>query len=253
MHSKQKCKKDYKLNYKKLYEKQYGEKKLASSRLRQFWGLRKLLKKYDWDRYTVVKQLIEPGRSILDIGCGNGYMSKMLKGKFDELYGIDIATSRIREADRKVKELYSAEASKFKFIEGNVDNYLPFADSSFDTVICISVMEHIYDIFSLLSEMHRVLKPGGYLIAQVPNIAYLKQRISLLLGKLPVTSSPFNWQEIGWDGGHIHYFTMNKFCWLFQSLGFNIKKKSGSGFLSKFRSWHPSLLTGDLIIKAKKP
>ena len=49
------------MNYKKLYEKQYGEKKLANVPQGQFWGLRKLLRRYDWDRYTVAEQLIEPG------------------------------------------------------------------------------------------------------------------------------------------------------------------------------------------------
>jgi len=89
-------------------------------------------------------------------------------------------------------------------------------------------------------------------IIEVPNIAYLKYRISLLLGKLPVTSSPYNWQEIGWDGGHNDYFTMKKFCWLFEQQGFQIEKKTGSGFLAVLRNWYPAFLTGDLIIKAKK-
>ena len=113
-------------------------------------------------------------------------------------------------------------------------------------------MEHVYDIFSLVKEMYRILKPGGYFIAGVPNIAYLKHRLSLLLGKLPVTSSPYNWEEIGWDGGHIHYFTIEKFCWLFESQGFRLERKRGSGFLAKFRNWYPSLLCGDIVIKARK-
>jgi len=50
----------------------------------------------------------------------------------------------------------------------------------------------------------------------------------------------------------MHCFTMDKFCWLFKSQGFQIIKKSGSGFLAKFRNWYPLLLTGDLFIKAKK-
>jgi len=104
-----------------------------------------------------------------------------------------------------------------------------------------------------VEEMYRVLRPGGYVVIQVPNIAYFKYRVSLLFGKLPVTSSPYNWQEIGWDGGHIHYFTMKKLCLLFESQGFLVKAKSGSGFLSIFRNWYPSLLCGDLFIKAQKP
>jgi hypothetical protein len=67
-----------------------------------------------------------------------------------------------------------------------------------------------------------------------------------------VTSSPYNWEEVGWDGGHIHYFTMSRFCLLFSSQGFRIEEKSGSGFLAKFRNWWPAFLCGDLVIKAVK-
>ena len=240
------------MDYKKLYEKQYGEKKLVNVSLGKFWGFRKLFKKCDWDRYFVAEQLVEPGERILDIGCGNGNMLRKVKDKFRILYGIDISPSRVGEAKEKTKDLYPSDISKFKFIEGNADNSFPFQDNYFDTIVCIAVIEHVYDIFSLVREMYRVLKPDGYVIAEVPNIAYFKHRISLLFGKLPVTSSPYNWQDIGWDGGHIHYFTMEKFCWLFESQGFCIDKKSGSGFLAKFRNWWPSLLTGDLFIKARK-
>jgi len=179
-------------------------------------------------------------------------MLRKVKDRYQELYGVDIAPSRLGEAKEKIEELYPSEVPKFRFIEENADDPLPFEDNFFDAIICIAVMEHVYDVFSLVEEMYRVLKPGGYVVAEVPNIAYFKNRLALLLGRLPVTGSPFNWQEVGWDGGHIHYFTMNKFCWLFESQGFQIIKKSGSGFLAKFRNWWPSLLTGDLSIKVRK-
>jgi ubiquinone/menaquinone biosynthesis C-methylase UbiE len=65
--------------------------------------LRKLFKKYDWDKYFVTEQLVKPGEKILDIGCGNGYMLQKVKGKFQELYGIDISPSRLQEAKKRLK------------------------------------------------------------------------------------------------------------------------------------------------------
>lgn len=240
------------MKYKTLYEKQYGKKKLVNLPKKKYWGLRQLLRKYDWDRYAIAEQLIHPSKKILDIGCGEGYMLFRLKDKFDELYGLDVAPSRLKEAEAKIKESDPSKASKFRFVEGNADDPLPFPNDFYDVITCIAVMEHVFDIFSLVKEMYRVLKPGGYIIAEVPNIAYLKHRISMLLGLLPVTSSPYNWKEVGWDGGHIHYFTMKRLCQLFESQGFRIEEKSGSGFLAKFRNWWPALLCGDLVIKAVK-
>jgi len=237
---------------KKIYEKQYGEKKLENTPQRQFLGLRRLLKRYDWDRYMVTEGLVTPGERILDIGCGEGYLLRRLKDEFEELYGLDVAPSRLREAEVKIEELYLSEASRFKFVEGNVDDSLPVRDNFFDAITCIAVIEHAFDIFSLIREMHRVLKPGGHVVAQVPNIAYLKHRVSFLLGKLPATSSPYDREGIGWDKGQIHCFTMKRFRWLLECQGSCIEKKSGGGLLAKFGNWWTSLLCGDLVIEAVK-
>lgn len=156
------------------------------------------------------------------------------------------------EAENYIKHTIPADSHKFRFIECNLDDPLPLPTDFFDVIICIATLEHVYDIFSVVAEMRRVLKPGGFIAAEVPNIAYFKYRLALIAGQLPVTSSPINWHQIGWDGGHIHYFTMEKFCWLFQSQGFRVVMKTASGFLAPLRNWWPSFLCGDLIIKAMK-
>jgi len=241
------------MDYKRIYESQYGEKKLIVQKQMQFLGLRKTLKRWDINRYDIAYKLTEEGVRVLDVGCGNGYMLFRLIDKYNELYGIDIASSRLEEARKTVAEKYSDLPNRFYFYEGNLDKRMDFESGFFDTIICLAILEHVYDIYSLVKELYRVLKPGGYVIAEVPNIAYLKYRFKLLFGILPITSSPHNWEEIGWEGGHIHYFTMKKLCELFESQGFKIVKKTGSGFLAPFRNWWPSLLSGDLIIKGIKP
>ncbi len=240
------------MNYTKIYESQYGEKKLITPPQNQFMGLRKLLSRYDFNREDTVERIVGCGKRILDLGCGNGQMLRKLTDRFEELYGVDISPSRLVEARNNVKLAFPTDAHKFRFIEANLDESLLLPADFFDVIICIATIEHVYDIFLLVSEMKRVLKSGGFVVAEVPNIAYVKHRLALVAGQLPVTSSPFKWEQIGWDGGHIHYFTMKKFCWLFQSQGFDIEIKTGSGFLSAIRNWWPSYLCADLVIKAVK-
>lgn len=241
------------MNYKKIYESQYGQRKLIPQTKMQFLGFRKLLRNWDINGYEMAYRLLEKGDRVLDVGCGNGYMLFRLIDKYTELYGIDIAPSRIEEARKTVAEKYSDLPNRFYFYEGNLDKRMNFDSDFFDTIICIATLEHVYDVYLLIKEIHRILKPGGHVIVEVPNIAYLKYRIKLLWGILPITSSPHNWEEIGWDGGHIHYFTMKKLCELFKFQGFKITVKTGGGFLAQLRNWWPSLLTGDLIIKIVKP
>ena len=240
------------MNEKELFEKQYGKKKLVYSPPSSHWGIRNLLKKYDRGRLCICKEIISAGKRVLDIGCGEGQLLRSLSGKFEELYGMDISPSILQEAEEKTKETYPTEAQKFKWIESSTAEPLPFPDGFFDTIVSISTIHCIYDIFSITREMRRVLKDRGCVVVEVSNIAYLPRRLALLFGKLPAVSAACNWEEIGWDGGVIHYFTMDKLCWLFESNGFYIKKKSGSGFLANLRNFWPSLLCGNLIIKAEK-
>jgi methionine biosynthesis protein MetW len=240
------------MDYKKIYESQYGEKKLIGLKQLQFFGLRELLKRWDIDRYDMACKLASNGERVLDVGCGNGSMLFRLIHKYSKLYGIDITPSRLEDARKTVAETYSDLPNKFYFCEGNLDRAMEFESDYFDTIICLATLEHVYDIYNLIKEVHRILKPGGDIIVEVPNIAYFKYRMKLLLGILPITSSPHNWEEIGWDGGHIHYFTVEKLCEFFESQGFKITVKTGGGFLAKLRNWWPSLLTGDIILKARK-
>jgi 2-polyprenyl-3-methyl-5-hydroxy-6-metoxy-1,4-benzoquinol methylase len=237
------------LNENELYEKQYGEKKLISINSLPF--LRRIFRKYDMHREDLALNLLDDGDRLLDFGCGSGSLVLRAKDRFKEAHGIDISPSRIEEAKKKAIERFG-EVSNLHFSCYNINERIDAPDDWFDVVTSIAVIEHIFDVYFAISEIHRVMKSGGILIAEVPNIAYIRHRIHLLFGRLPVTSSPHNWQEIGWDGGHLHYFTKESFCTLLEECGFEILKVSGSGLFARFRNFYPALLTGDICVKAKK-
>jgi 2-polyprenyl-3-methyl-5-hydroxy-6-metoxy-1,4-benzoquinol methylase len=237
------------MNEKELYEKQYGEKKLINAN--SFPLLRKLFKKFDLHREDIALSFLDDGERLLDVGCGSGSLAFKVAGKFNEIYGVDISPTRIEEAEKNAAEKFG-NTNNFHFSVSNINDKMNFPDCMFDVVTSIATIEHIFDPYFVVGEIYRLLNDNGIFIAEVPNIAYLRHRLSLLLGKLPVTSSPYNWKEIGWDGGHLHYFTKKTFCVMLAECGFKILKVSASGLFANFRNFYPSLLTGDIIIKAQK-
>ena len=173
------------------------------------------------------------------------------KAMFNQVYGVDISPSRIKAAEQCAAEKFR-DVSAIHFSTCNVSSNLEFPDSTFDAVTSLAVIEHVFDPYFVIGQIYRVLRHGGVFIVDVPNIAYLKYRIQLLCGSLPVTSSPDNWKEIGWDGGHLHYFTQKMLCKLLQECGFKIARVTGCGLFGSLRNFYPALLTGDICVKAVK-
>jgi 2-polyprenyl-3-methyl-5-hydroxy-6-metoxy-1,4-benzoquinol methylase len=237
------------LNEYDLYEKQYSEKKLINKL--SFPFLRRLFSRFDTHREDVAVHLLNAGEKLLDIGSGNGSLIFKAYPKFKELYGIDISASRVKEAKISLEKEYS-KFSNVYFSNCNVNQRINFPHNMFDAITCIAVIEHVFDPYFIVQEVLRLLKSGGIFVSQVPNIAYIRHRIHLFFGKLPVTSSPYNWKDIGWDGGHLHYFTQRTYCRFLEENGFSIIKVTGSGLFAKFRNFYPALLTGDICVKAKK-
>jgi 2-polyprenyl-3-methyl-5-hydroxy-6-metoxy-1,4-benzoquinol methylase len=117
----------------------------------------------------------------------------------------------------------------------------------FDAVTILMVLEHVFDPFTVVEEIARVTKPKGYLVINVPNIAYIKHRLGLLVGQLPVTSSVNCWEMREWDGGHIHYFTLERLTWLLKQFGgYKVLQVQSSGKFGPLKRLVPSLLCSDL-------
>lgn len=104
--------------------------------------------------------------SIVDVGCGSGTVLSILdEFRFgNSLTGIDLSD----ESLSKLREKYEGNA-KFSFKVGRI-NSLPLEDNACDVVTCTEVLEHLFpeDFKNGLSEVSRVLRKGGYLIATVP-------------------------------------------------------------------------------------
>jgi SAM-dependent methyltransferase len=106
-------------------------------------------------------QLCAPNPSILEIGCSSGFLLKEMRLAFPSalIIGADV----VREPLYKLaKELPSIPLLRFDLLQ------CPLPPDSFDAVVMLNVLEHIEDDGAALAQVHRILKPGGVVVIEVP-------------------------------------------------------------------------------------
>ncbi|HEX4011437.1 MAG TPA: class I SAM-dependent methyltransferase [Solirubrobacteraceae bacterium] len=112
-------------------------------------------------RYRWAAELAE-GRTVLDAGCGTGYGSLVLaQAGAHRLVAIDASAEAVAQTQARLGE--RGEATRADARE------LPFADESFDLIVCFEVIEHIGGGDRALAEFARTLRPDGVLVISSPN------------------------------------------------------------------------------------
>ncbi|HQU46874.1 MAG TPA: class I SAM-dependent methyltransferase [Pirellulales bacterium] len=113
------------------------------------------------DRGRIAKAWLPANAELLDIGCSAGYHVRHLARKAKRVVAIDVDRIALEVARRRVK------SSRVTFLEYD-GHTLPFADSSFDSITMLDVLEHVHDRPTLVAEIVRVLRPGGTWTVTVP-------------------------------------------------------------------------------------
>jgi malonyl-CoA O-methyltransferase len=98
------------------------------------------------------------GLEILDLGCGTGRHSVRMAGAGACVTAVDFSSGMLEQARQKAGE------GNIRFQVHDLSQPLPFAEKSFDRVLCALVVDHIEDLDKLFSEMHRVCRPAGYVV-----------------------------------------------------------------------------------------
>ncbi|MBW6451233.1 MAG: class I SAM-dependent methyltransferase [DPANN group archaeon] len=110
---------------------------------------------------------IKKNHTVLDLGSGEGYITKILMSKSKDVYAVDIDFDKVK--------LLSKLNPKSSYANGSE---LPFKNESFDVIVCSEVMEHIKDLDYFLKNVRSVLKKNGVFIVTLP-----REKI-ITLGKL---------------------------------------------------------------------
>ena len=147
---------------------------------------------FDWHEqpgyFRDVTRHFAPGARLLDLGCGTGWLAD----HFEDYTGVDGSSAAVAQATQKGRNVTF----------GDVDEPLAFPDGSFDGVVLKDLLEHVPDPVALVSEVRRVLVPGGRAFASSPDA-----------------------QRWVWDDyTHRRPFSRKAFRLLFQDQGFEVDR-----------------------------
>lgn len=155
----------------------------------------------DWElRRAFLLAHARTGDRVLDIGCGQGEFTALLAAAGTAVLGIDVADAALDRARSRHPGV------DFRRVEA--DGRLSLDDNSFDLVWASEVIEHIPDTGRWLSEVRRVLVPGGRLLVTTP----AHDRLRVAVAGIERLSEPL--------GDHLHLYTRRSLRTLLTEFGF---------------------------------
>ncbi len=225
----------------------------------RFWNPNLGMVGRDLDIYPLFEGL---SGSVLEYGCGSGSLILGLakETRFDKIIGVDISEKTLSKIEEVSLSNYNLK-DKLQLLSPEEDRVPSIKDESLDVVISVATIEHVINPYTILDELNRIAKPNATLICSVPNYAYIKHIIYLLLGKQPRTGTDEpveKWRKEGWDGMHLHTFTKESFTTLLKDCGWEPKVWRGAGEkynnlgFGYLRQKFPGFFSGELIVKCIK-
>ena len=179
------------------------------------------------ERIPLFKEAVGEGHRVLDLGCRTGALSKHFVDG-NEVVGVDV--------DRAA--LAKAEERGITPVVADVEEPLPFPDETFDAVVAGELLEHLGFPETLVSEVRRVLEPGGNFVGSVPNAFNVQRRLRFLRGKPPEK-----------DPTHLRMFSDEQIRELLTDFeDVNVTFVGG-----RYRPLHPRLLSQDMVFTAVRP
>ena len=152
--------------------------------------------------------LIDTGKTVLDVGCATGYLSAKLREKGCRVIGLEVDPEMAGIAKANCDEVVCGNAEVIE---------LPFKDY-FEVVLYADVLEHLRNPLEVLTRFKKYLKKGGCIVISIPNVANWFVRFSLMFGN-------FNYSSKGCailDSGHLRFFTLKTIREIIERAGFQI-------------------------------
>ncbi|MEM6761347.1 MAG: methionine biosynthesis protein MetW [Pseudomonadota bacterium] len=161
--------------------------------------------------YEVIRDLVEPGSRILDVGCGDGALMALLEG----VHGVRASGMELSQAG-----VNQAVTLGLSVIQGDADTDLDaYPDKAFDYVVLSQTLQATRDPRRVLENLLRI---GRRVIVSFPNFGFWRVRLQLLInGQMPVTGLlPDPW----WSTANIHFCTIRDFVALCDEMGVELER-----------------------------
>lgn len=167
-------------------------------------------RRYFGDAKPALLNLIDPrGLRILDLGCAGGQNGALLKAAGARwVAGVELDAGACAAARRHLDEVVECDLSSF--------DPAAFGDEPFDAIVASDVLEHLRDPELVLSRAIAHLRPGGVVVASIPNVAHVYVFAMLLLKRWPQKDSGI------FDRTHVRFFAKRDMIDLFTDRGLRV-------------------------------
>lgn len=179
------------------------------------------------ENHHLVIALVGRHRKVLEVGPAGGYVTRVLVGDLDcTVHAVEIDPTAAASAQRHAH----------KTLIGSIEDQriLDHLDTDYDVAIFGDVLEHLVDPWQVLRVVSDKLKPGGRVLASIPNVAHWTVRLGLLMGH-------FDYFETGLlDQTHLRFFTLSTVTRLFEEAGYHSMNISPTRGPIPFERYIPS-------------
>ena len=150
--------------------------------------------------------MVGHGKRVLELGCTGGHFTRALAAQGCRVVGVELDPEAARRARAVAEQVLEVDLDR----PGALAALEP---AQFDAVVAGDVLEHLRDPLATLRQCRRLLRPGGVLVASIPNVAHADVRLTLLEGSFPYRESGLL------DVTHLRFFTRQTVTDLLRSAG----------------------------------